>query len=111
MTKSQRILNATAAFVFLALAASWAGIQWAWTDETIVIALLGGLSWGHAVRTPEDEVLERRNAWLMPVVALAVAVQWTLFAESGDRIRMALLGAGLVLAAVALAWRSRVAQK
>lgn len=110
-TKSQKVQNAMGAIVLLLIAVSLWRPEWKWLDTATLLTLVIGIGVSLAVQTAADRERSRRGNWLIPAAALALAMQWTLLAAPEDRLRMALLGAGLVLAAAALAWRSGQARK
>ncbi len=107
MTKSQRIEYASTVVLLSSLLGWLLRPEWQWMDETAFVAFFIGMSWANRVRTPEDRERTRKNSWLLPAVALAMAVQWVYFSGPEQRLRTSLLGAGLVLAATALAWKRR----
>lgn len=107
MTRSERIENAASAIAVLGVAGVLLRPAWAWLDTLAIVVLLGGMGWAYFVRTPADRERTRKNSWLLPAVALAMAVQWVYFSGPEQRLRTSLLGAGLVLAATALAWKRR----
>jgi hypothetical protein len=107
MSASQRIEHATAVMVLLFTAANIVHPAWTWLNWVTLGTLFGGLAVAFLTKTPADRERTRRGAWIIPVVALAVALQWVFLGGDANRVRAALLGAGLVLAATALAWVRR----
>lgn len=104
MTTSQRIQNAMSVLVLLLIAASLWRPDWTWLDEMALLALVIGISTSFAVQTDADRERTRRGSWMLPVAALAASAPWVYYAPADDRLRPALLGAALVMAASAIAW-------
>lgn len=107
MTHSQRIEYATAALVGCCLAGSLSHPAWAWLDYVAFVALLAGTWWARRARTPMDDARARRHTWLLPAVALALAVQWVVFTPPRLRWRTAGPMAVLVVVAMVMAGRRR----
>lgn len=103
-TKSQKIQNAVGAIVVLLIAVSLWRPEWRWLDEAALLTLFIGIGVSLVAQTEADRERVRRDSWIIPVMALAVAAQWVYLASAEDRGRTLLLGVVLVMAASAIAW-------
>ena len=107
MTRSQLVEYATALAVLLYVVGSFIHPEWASSGEPTVVILLVGLALSFHLRVEADRERAKRGAWLIPAAASGVALQWVFAAAPAERVRTALLGVFLVLAATALAWKRR----
>ena len=103
-TKSQEVQNAASVIALLLIAGSLWRPEWKWLDEMALMALIIGISTSFAAQTDTDRERARRGSWMLPVAALAAAAPWVYYAPADDRVRTALLGVALVMAASAIAW-------
>ena len=107
MSTSQRIENTTAVLVLFGAAATLWRPNWAWLNWIALGVLFAGLALSFLKSTRADRGRAQRGGWIIPLAALAIALQWVFFADVANRVRAALLGAGLVLVTAGLGWVRR----
>lgn len=76
-------------------------------QEAPFFTVMAGVAWSTALARKDQAHTARRAVWLWPALALALALQVVWSSDPAQRVESALLGAGLLVAASALAWRQQ----